>query len=96
MIDHEHPLSVARQAKLLRISLRRVYYRPRDASGADLALMRRIDELQLEPPFMGARMLRRTLLHEGVRVGRRHPGTLGRRLGIRALFPKAGTSKRHP
>lgn len=27
-------------------------------SDADLALMRRIDELHLEHPFMGARMLR--------------------------------------
>ena len=50
MIDREHPLSVVRQAKLLDISRGAVYYQPRPASDADLALMRRIDELHLEYP----------------------------------------------
>ncbi|MBE1427325.1 hypothetical protein H4684_004017 [Desulfomicrobium macestii] len=35
-----------------------MYYQPRPVSAADLALMRRIDELHFEPPFMGARMPR--------------------------------------
>jgi putative transposase len=65
MIDREHPLSVVRQAKLLEISRSAVYYRPRPTREADLALMRRIDELHLEHPFMGARMLRRMLQREG-------------------------------
>ena len=59
MIDREHPLSVTRQARLLEISRGAVYYQPRPTSEADLALMRRIDELHLKHPFMGARMLRR-------------------------------------
>jgi putative transposase len=58
---------MARQAKLLDISRGAVYYQPRPTSDADLALMRRIDELHLEYPFMGARMLRRMLLREGIR-----------------------------
>jgi putative transposase len=82
MIDREHPLSVVRQAKLLEISRGAVYYRPRPTNQKDLALMHRIDELHLEHPFMGARMLRRMLLREGLRVGRRHLGTLMRRMGI--------------
>ena len=53
MIDREHPLSVTRQARLLEISRGAVYYQPRPTSEADLALMRRIDELHLEHPFMG-------------------------------------------
>ena len=36
------------QAKLLELSRSSVYYRPRPTSDADLALMRRIDELHLE------------------------------------------------
>lgn len=40
------------------ISRGTVYYLPRAVSDADLALMRRIDELHLDHPFMGARMLR--------------------------------------
>lgn len=96
MIDRDHPLSVTRQAKLLDISRGAVYYRPRTTSDADLALMRRIDELHLEHPFMGARMLRRVLARQGIHVGRRHLGTLMQRMGIQALCPQPGTSERHP
>ena len=96
MIDRDHRLSVARQAKLLQISRGAVYYRPRPTSEADLTLMRRIDELHLEHPFMGARMLRRTLARQGIFVGRRHLGTLMQRMGIQALCPQPGTSQRHP
>lgn len=48
----------------------------RPTSEADLALVRRIDELHLEHPFMGARMIRRVLARQGIFVGRRHLGTL--------------------
>ena len=85
-------LSVTRQAALLGISRGSVYYLQRQVSDADLALMRRIDELHLEHPFMGARMLRRQLLQTGVQVGRRHISTLMRRMGIEALAPQPGTA----
>ena len=96
MIDREHVLSITRQARLLDISRGSVYYLPRPVSDADLALMRRIDELHLEHPFMGARMLRRMLRREGSTVGRRHVGTLMKQMGIEALCPQPGTSKAHP
>ncbi len=96
MIDRDHALTVTRQAELLAISRGSVYYLPRPVSHADLALMRTIDELHLEHPFMGARMLRDQLHREGVRVGRRHIGTLMQRMGIQALAPQPGTSKRAP
>jgi putative transposase len=53
MIDREHGLSLGRQAKVLGISRGSVYYLPRPTSDADLALMRRIDELHLELPGAG-------------------------------------------
>ena len=96
MIDRNHSLSLTRQTQLLGISRGSVYYLPRLTSEADLALMRRIDELHLEHPFMGARMLRRQLQRQGIHVGRRHLGTLMARMGIEALCPQPGTSKRHP
>ena len=96
MIDRNEELSVTRQAQLLGISRGSVYYLPRPVSEADLALMRRIDELHLEHPFMGARMLRDQLHREGIKVGRRHIGTLMQRMGISALAPQPGTSKRTP
>ena len=96
MIDREHELSITRQAKLLGISRGTVYYLPRPVSPADLALMRRLDELHLEHPFMGARMLRDQLARQGIHAGRRHIRTLMLRMGIEALTPQPGTSKRAP
>jgi putative transposase len=96
MIDRDHALPIARQAQLLGMSRGSVYYLPRPTSEADLALMRRIDELHLEHPFMGARMLRRQLQREGAHVGRRHIATLMQRMGVEALAPQPGTSKRAP
>ncbi len=96
MIDRHDQVSVKRQAQLLGISRGSVYYLPRPTSEVDLALMRRIDQLHLEHPFMGARMLRDQLAREGIHVGRRHVGTLMQRMGITALAPQPGTSKRAP
>lgn len=96
MIDRKHDLPITRQAKLLGISRGTVYYLPRPVSEADLALMRQIDELHLQHPFMGARMLRDQLARQGVHVGRRHLGTLMKRMGIEALAPQPGTSKAAP
>ncbi len=96
MIDRDHPLTVTRQAELLAISRGSVYYLPSAVSEADLALIRRLDELHLEHPFMGARMLRDQLRREGIEVGRRHITTLMARMGITALAPQPGTSTRAP
>jgi putative transposase len=96
MIDRTHELSVTRQAELVGISRGSVYYLPRPASEDDLRLMRRLDELHLDHPFMGARMLRDQLHREGVHVGRRHITTLMQRMGIEALCPQPGSSKPAP
>ena len=89
-------LPITRQASLLDISRGTVYYMPQPVSPADLALMRKIDELHLEHPFMGARMLRDQLARQGIRVGRRHVRTLMIRMGIEALAPQPGTSQAAP
>jgi putative transposase len=96
MIDRNEQLSVTRQAQLFGISRGSVYYLPRPVSQADLALMRRMGELHLEHPFMGARMLRDQLHREGIKTGRKHIGTLMQRMGMTALAPQPGTSKRTP
>ena len=96
MIDRDHKLSITRQASLLNISRGSVYYLPQPVSPADLALMRRIDELHLEHPFRGARMLRDQLNRQGFAVGRRHVRTLMLRMGIDALAPQPGTSQAAP
>ena len=96
MIDATHELPVVRQAQLLDLARSTVYYLPKPSSAADLALMRRIDELHLEHPFAGSRMLRDLLRLEGHRIGRKHVATLMARMGIEALYRKPNTSRRHP
>jgi putative transposase len=96
MIDRHSDLTIKCQARLLGMSRGAVYYLPRAVSDADLALMRRIDELHLAHPFMGARMLRDQLALAGIHVGRRHVRTLMLRMGIEALAPQPGTSKAAP
>jgi putative transposase len=96
MIDRDHDLPIAKQAEVLRISRGSVYYLPRPVSGADLALMRRLDELHLEFPFAGSRMLRGLVAAEGCKVGRRHVKTLMQRMGIEALYRRPRTTKPEP
>ena len=96
MIDRAHDLPIGKQAEALNISRGSVYYLPRPVPAADLALMRRIDELHLEFPFAGSRMLRGLLAAEGSKVGRRHVKTLMRRMGIEALYRRPRTTKPEP
>src|SRR3970040_429151 len=95
MILRTHALPLTRQAAALGISRGAVYYQPRPVSDFDLALMRRIDALHLEMPWAGARMLRRVLRRDVPGVGRRRIGTLMRHMGIAAIAPQPGTSRRH-
>jgi putative transposase len=96
MIAPEHDLPIKRQAEVLGISRSTVYYQPRPVSAEDLWLMRQIDELHLNYPFAGSRMLRDLLGHQGLEVGRRHLRTLMRRMAIEAIYRRPNTSKPAP
>ena len=96
MIDPEHDLPIKQQAEVLGISRSTVYYEPRPISAEDLWLMRRIDELHLNYPFAGRRMLRDFLWQQGLVVGRRHIKTLMKRMVIEAFYRKPNTSKPAP
>jgi len=96
MIDREHELPITRQAEALNISRGSVYYLPRAVPEADLAIMRQLDQLHLEFPFAGSRMLRGLLAAKGCKIGRRHVKTLMRRMGIEALYRRPRTTKPEP
>lgn len=96
MIDRKHKLPVGRQAALLGISRGSIYYLPRATPDADLALMRRMDELHLDYPFAGSRMLQALLKRDGFEVGRLHVATLMRTMGIEAIYRRPNTSKPAP
>jgi putative transposase len=95
MIGKENKLPISRQARLLGLSRSSVYYRSFPVSENDIALMRRIDELHLEHPFAGARMLRCMFRLESIEVGRRRVRMLMKKMGIEALYRKANSSRRN-
>jgi putative transposase len=87
---------LTRQAEVLKLSRSSLYYQPRPVSPADLAIMRRIDELHLDYPFAGSRMLRDLLNDEGIEIGRQRVVTMMRRMGIEAIYRRPSTSKATP
>jgi putative transposase len=62
-------------------------------SAAELAIMRRIDELHLDYPFAGSRMLRDLLRGEGIAVGREQVRSMMRRMSIEAVYRRPHISK---
>lgn len=96
MIDRSDKLPVTRQCQILALSRSSAYYRRKPVPESDLALMRRIDELHLDFPFAGSRMLRDLLRLEGHTAGRKRIARLMRQMGIEALYRKRNTSRRHP
>lgn len=95
MIDRTHDLPVTRQCRILQLARSTAYYEPVSSSPDHLALMRRIDELHLEHPFAGSRMLRDMLKREGHPIGRKRVRTLMNKMGIEALYRKPNMSRRH-
>jgi putative transposase len=98
MIAAGHPeVSVERRCQLLAVP-RANYYRglPSGLRQGDLELMRRIDALYLEHPWMGSRSLANHLTTPDAPVGRHRVRRLMQVMGIESLAPKPGTSKRHP
>jgi putative transposase len=96
MIDCSHDLPVSQQARALGISRGSVYYLPKPTSVIDLAIMRRIDELHLEYPFAGSRMLRDLLRQEGFLIGRLRVASLMKKMAIDAIYRRPNTSKPTP
>jgi putative transposase len=96
MIDRGHDLPLRRQVELLKLSRSSVYYEPRPVPAAELSIMRQIDELHLNYPFAGSRMLRDLLRADGVEIGRDKVTTLMRRMGIEAIYRRPNTSEPAP
>jgi len=96
MIDKEHGLPITKQCHILELSRSSVYYEPVPVSDKDKELMRLIDEIHLEEPYLGSRGMKSVLKMRGYKVGRIHVRTLMRKMGIEALYKKPRLSKPHP
>jgi putative transposase len=97
MLNRDHPvLSIRRQGTLLSLARSGVYRAAANDDAADLALMRRLDELFTAWPFLGSRRMTAMLRAEGHVVNRKRVQRLMRRMRIAALGPKPRTTKPAP
>ena len=96
MVERDGALSLSRQCELLDVGRASLYREPAGESGANLALMRRIDELYMDCPFYGSRQMSRHLRREGVVAGRHRIRRLMRLMGLEAVYRKPRTSEPHP
>ena len=97
MVDREHPsLSTARQCALLGVARSSLYYRPKEASGENLALMQAMDRQYLDTPFYGSRRMKVWLAREGIPVSRKRVQRLMRVMGLRAIYRSPRTSRPAP
>ena len=95
--ERAHPrFSIVKQCALLKVPRSTLYHRPKPESAANLALMRRLDELYMKWPFYGARRMAAQLRREGLEVDRKRVGRLMRLMGIEAIYRKPNTSRSHP
>ena len=100
MIETKHPkLSVAKQCELLELPRSTYYHLSNPTPGADLALMRVIDETYLAFPFFGSRQMTRWLQREGYEVNGKRVRRLMRLMGLTAIYRRPSLSKKaaaHP
>jgi len=96
MINREHPLPLVKQCRILNLSRSGMYYLPLLVSDKDRELMRLIDEIHLNYPYLGTRGIRNELWNKGHKVGRGHVRTLMRKMDIEALYRKPRLTKTHP
>jgi putative transposase len=96
LVEPSIPPSVRRQCELLAVNRSSLYYMPVAPDADELAWMRRIDELHLQHPFFGSRMLTQTLKQQGCVVNRKRVQRLMRLMGLESLAPKPPTSQPAP
>jgi putative transposase len=87
---------VTRQCELLDLSRASYYYQPAVASAENLLLLRRLDEQYTRTPFYGVRRMTAVLRQEGYAVNPKRVRRLLRTLGLSALAPQPGTSRKAP
>ena len=95
MIEPDQRLSVQEQCRLLSLSRSGYYYLPCQETELNLRLLRRIDEINIENPTWGSRMLRDRLALEGDVVNRKRIKRLMAILGIKVIYPARNLSKRN-
>jgi putative transposase len=96
MINRKDPLPMVKQCKILQISRSSAYYKSAPVSDEETRLMRAIDEIHLEEPYLGSRKIASLLRMRGLAAGRTRVRTLMRKMGIEAVYKKPRLSRPHP
>lgn len=96
MIASDQLLPIVRQCQLLDVARSTVYYRSQAVNDDDDELMKRIDSVHLEWPFLGSRRIADALADEGRVVNRKRVQRLMRVMGLTALYPKPRTTQPAP
>jgi len=96
MISREHSLPVTQQCRILNLSRSGIYYLPISIRDTDKEVMKLIDQIHLDEPYLGTRGIKNALWDKGHKIGRIHVRTLMRKMGIEALYQKPRLSKPHP
>jgi len=95
MIGPDEKVSLQQQCQLLSLSRSGYYYLPSQETELNLRLLRRIDEINVEEPTWGSRMLRDKLALEGDVVNRKRIKRLMAILRIKVIYPARNLSKRN-
>ena len=96
MTQQDHKLSRARRCELLSIPRSTSYYQRKPVPEADLALMKLIDRIHMDKPFLGSRRIVDALAEQDLKEDRKRVQRLMRLMGIQAIHPGPKTSQPHP
>ena len=80
-------LSMTRQTKLLEINRSTLYYKPVPLSNSNLRILNQIDEIYVDNPDYGYRMIHQQLKEDGYAIGNNRVLKYMGILGIQALYP---------
>ena len=96
MIQQDHKLPKTRRCELLSISRSSSYYQPKPVLAEDLTLMKLIDRIHTDKPFLGSRRIVDELAEQDRKEDRKRVRRLMRLMDIQAIHPGPKTSKPHP
>lgn len=85
-------LTIEQQCVLIQLPRSTFYYSGAGVSSADLSIMRKMDEMDLEDPTRGTRRYSAELNDHGLNLGRDRVRTLMMLMGISAIYPKPRTT----
>jgi len=94
-VDTKHKLSLNKQCEILHIAKSTLYYEAvkRFSSEWDIKFLNVLNEIHSDFPYYGTRRLVTALENEGYWVGRKLIKSAMEYMGIRALYPKHGTTQ---